>query len=242
MPSAGKVALDSTQGDPHDIGKNLAAMMLEGGGFGVVDLGIDVRPEKFVQAVKAEQPDVIGMSALLTTTRPFMKRTLDALVEAGVRENVKVMVGGAPVTQIYAGEIGANGYTPDAVSEPWLFPGMVPTDQALLLAVSRSGATDGGDAAGVWGLSGMECKNRAGPGRYLLPRKPADPAGRLCVGGSRCAGTICPPDHRRRLRPPSPLQRRCDFDERDRLAGISIPYFVAPRDTGGNRHCQSQKG
>ncbi len=116
VKAAGKVLIGTVVGDLHDIGKNLVAMMLEGGGFEVVDLGIDTAPEKFVEAVKTEQPDLIGMSALLTTTMPAMKRTIDALAEAGVRDRVKVMIGGAPVTQAYAEEIGADGYAPDAAS------------------------------------------------------------------------------------------------------------------------------
>jgi 5-methyltetrahydrofolate--homocysteine methyltransferase len=91
-------------------------MMLEGGGFEIVDLGTDVPPAKFVEAVNKEQPDLIGMSALLTTTMPRMKSTIEALTEAGVRESVKVMVGGAPVTKDYADDIGADGYASDAGS------------------------------------------------------------------------------------------------------------------------------
>jgi len=116
VPSAGKVLVGTVKGDLHDIGKNLVAMMLEGGGFEVVDLGVDVPPDKFIEAVKAKQPGLLGMSALLTTTMPGMKNTIDALVEAGVRENVRVMIGGAPVTQAYADEIDADGYAPDAAS------------------------------------------------------------------------------------------------------------------------------
>jgi 5-methyltetrahydrofolate--homocysteine methyltransferase len=116
VPSAGKVIVGTVSGDLHDIGKNLVAMMLEGGGFEVIDMGIDAAPEKFVEAVKTEQPDLVGMSALLTTTMPAMEKTVDALVEAGVRDSVKVMIGGAPVTQAYADEIGADGYAPDAAS------------------------------------------------------------------------------------------------------------------------------
>jgi 5-methyltetrahydrofolate--homocysteine methyltransferase len=91
-------------------------MMLEGGGFEITDLGTSVSPTKFIEAVQAEQAHLIGMSALLTTTMPAMKRTIDALVEAGLRENVKVMIGGAPVTRAFADEIGADGYAPDAAS------------------------------------------------------------------------------------------------------------------------------
>jgi 5-methyltetrahydrofolate--homocysteine methyltransferase len=116
VPSAGKVIVGTVAGDLHDIGKNLVVMMLEGGGFEVVDMGIDASPQKFVEVVKSEQPDLLGMSALLTTTMPSMQKTIDALVEAGVREGIKVMIGGAPVTQSYADEIGADGYAPDAAS------------------------------------------------------------------------------------------------------------------------------
>jgi len=111
----GRVLLGTVKGDLHDIGKNLVAMMLEGAGFEVIDLGIDVPPEKFVEAVKAGG-DVIAMSALLTTTMTAMKVTLDALEEAGVKDKIKTMIGGAPVTQNYADEIGADGYARDAAS------------------------------------------------------------------------------------------------------------------------------
>jgi 5-methyltetrahydrofolate--homocysteine methyltransferase len=112
--AAGKVIIGTVSGDLHDIGKNLVAMMLEGGGFDVVDLDIDVSPQQFVEAVKAEKPDLVGMSALLTTTMTSMRETVDALVEAGVRDSVKIMLGGAPVTDAYAQEIGADGYAADA--------------------------------------------------------------------------------------------------------------------------------
>jgi 5-methyltetrahydrofolate--homocysteine methyltransferase len=110
----GKVAAGTVKGDLHDIGKNLVCMMLEGAGFEILDLGTDVTPESFVGAVKDDGANLIAMSALLTTTMPNMKNTVDALEEAGVRDAVKVMVGGAPVTQAYADEIGADGYAPDA--------------------------------------------------------------------------------------------------------------------------------
>ena len=116
VPLAGKVVMGTAEGDLHDIGKNLVGMMLEGGGFEIVDLGTDISPDKFIEAVKTEQPQLIGLSALLTTTMPAMKRTIDALVEAGLREKVKVMIGGAPVTRAFADEIGADGYAPDAAS------------------------------------------------------------------------------------------------------------------------------
>ena len=112
----GTVVIGTVRGDLHDIGKNLVAMMLEGGGFRVVDLGVDVAPEKFAEAVQAENAQIVGLSALLTTTMPAMKDTIEALEQAGVRDKVKVIIGGAPVTQEYADEIGADGYAPDAAS------------------------------------------------------------------------------------------------------------------------------
>ncbi|MBM7582350.1 5-methyltetrahydrofolate--homocysteine methyltransferase [Caldicoprobacter guelmensis] len=113
----GKVVIGTVKGDLHDIGKNLVAMMLEGAGFEVTDLGIDVSPEKFVNAAKTAGPGcIVAMSALLTTTMPAMKDTIEALKAAGIRDQVKVMVGGAPVTQKFADEIGADGYAPDAAS------------------------------------------------------------------------------------------------------------------------------
>jgi 5-methyltetrahydrofolate--homocysteine methyltransferase len=111
----GKVALGTVKGDLHDIGKNLVSMMMEGAGFEVMDLGVDTTPDRFVEAAK-EGIDVIAMSALLTTTMPSMKTTVDALVEAGLRGKVKVLIGGAPVTQAYCDQIGADGYAPDASS------------------------------------------------------------------------------------------------------------------------------
>ncbi|MDH7600781.1 MAG: corrinoid protein [Armatimonadota bacterium] len=111
----GKVAIGTVRGDLHDIGKNLVAMMLEGAGFEINDLGVDVKPERFVEVAK-EGADIVAMSALLTTTMPAMKDTIDALIAAGVRDKVKVMIGGAPVTQNYCDEIGADGYAPDAAS------------------------------------------------------------------------------------------------------------------------------
>jgi len=110
------VAIGTVQGDLHDIGKNLVMMMLEGAGFEIVDLGVDVSPDRFLEAVRDRQADVVAMSALLTTTMPGMKTTIQALEEAGMRDKVKVMIGGAPVTQEYADEIGADGYAPDAAS------------------------------------------------------------------------------------------------------------------------------
>jgi 5-methyltetrahydrofolate--homocysteine methyltransferase len=116
VQSIGKVVIGTVQGDLHDIGKNLVAMMLEGAGFEVYDLGVDVSPQKFVDAVKQHQPQFIGFSALLTTTMPKMKVNIEALKNEGLRNSVKVMVGGAPVTQKFATEIGADIYATDASS------------------------------------------------------------------------------------------------------------------------------
>ena len=112
----GKVLLGTVKGDLHDIGKNLVAMMCEGAGFEVKDLGKDIAPEDFVEAVKEHNPDVLGMSALLTTTMRSMEGTIKVLEEAGVRDTVKVMIGGAPVTQAFADQIGADGYASNAAS------------------------------------------------------------------------------------------------------------------------------
>ncbi len=115
-PSAARYVIGTVKGDLHDIGKNLVRMMLEGAGFETIDLGTDVEPQAFVDAVREHQPSLLGMSALLTTTMVQMKATTEALEEAGVRDSVKIMVGGAPVTQAYAQEIGADAYAPDAAS------------------------------------------------------------------------------------------------------------------------------
>jgi 5-methyltetrahydrofolate--homocysteine methyltransferase len=112
----GKVLLGTVKGDLHDIGKNLVGMMCEGAGFEIRDLGVDVEPDAFVQAVKEFEPDVVGMSALLTTTMRKMDDTVKALKEAGVRDLVKVMIGGAPVNQAFADKIGADAYAPDAAA------------------------------------------------------------------------------------------------------------------------------
>ncbi len=113
---AGKVLIGTVKGDLHDIGKNLVVMMLEGGGFDVVDLGIDVPADKFVEAIKIHQPQVVGLSALLTTTMREMKTTIEVIEKAGLRNQVKMIVGGAPLTEKFAREIGADGYAPDAAS------------------------------------------------------------------------------------------------------------------------------
>ncbi len=111
----GRVAIGTVKGDLHDIGKNLVASLLEGGGFEVIDLGVNVPPEKFIATVKEKKANIVAMSALLTTTMPAMKTTVDALKQAGVRDQVKVLIGGAPITQKYAEEIGADGYSENAV-------------------------------------------------------------------------------------------------------------------------------
>jgi 5-methyltetrahydrofolate--homocysteine methyltransferase len=112
----GKIVIGTVQGDMHDIGKNLVSMMLEGAGFEVTDLGINTSPAKFVDAVRAQNAQIVGMAAMLTTTMPVMKKVIEALTTAGLREQVKVLVGGAPVTSAFAKQIGADAYAPDAAS------------------------------------------------------------------------------------------------------------------------------
>lgn len=114
IQSTGRVVIGTVKGDLHDIGKNLVAMMLEGAGFEIFDLGTDVAPERYVQAAREADAHILAMSALLTTTMPAMESTIAALQEAGMRDKVKVMVGGAPITQDYAQQIGADGFAPDA--------------------------------------------------------------------------------------------------------------------------------
>ncbi len=116
VKTLGKVVIGTVQGDLHDIGKNLVKMMLEGAGFEVYDLGVDVSAQKFVETAREKNADIIGLSALLTTTMPGMKTTIETLKETGLHGKVKVMIGGAPITQDYADEIGADGYAPDASS------------------------------------------------------------------------------------------------------------------------------
>lgn len=123
----GKVVIGTVKGDLHDIGKNLVSMMLEGAGFEMIDLGTDVAPEKFLEAIQQHKPDIVGISALLTTTMSNMEKTLRFFEENNVRDQVKVMLGGAPVTQTFAESIGADGYAPDA-------------NQAALLARQLVGA------------------------------------------------------------------------------------------------------
>ncbi len=114
--SKGTVVIGTVKGDLHDIGKNLVAMMMESAGLTVHNVGVDIDPEKFIELIKETNANILCLSALLTTTMPMMKRTIDALSESGIRDQVKVMVGGAPVTQAYANEIGADAFAPDAGS------------------------------------------------------------------------------------------------------------------------------
>ena len=114
VQAIGKIVIGTVQGDLHDIGKNLVAMMMEGAGFEVIDLGVNVPPEKFVKTVEEQKPDVLGFSAFLTTTMPMIKVNIEALKKAGLRDKVKIMAGGAPVTAHYAEISGADGYAPDA--------------------------------------------------------------------------------------------------------------------------------
>ena len=116
MPTAGKVLIGTVKGDLHDIGKKLVVMMLESAGFEIIDLGVDIDPATFVKAVKEHNPQVIGMSALLTTTMMSMKDTIEALKKEGLRDSVKIVIGGAPITQGFAEQIGADGYASDAAS------------------------------------------------------------------------------------------------------------------------------
>jgi 5-methyltetrahydrofolate--homocysteine methyltransferase len=116
VKARGKVVLGTVKGDLHDIGKNIVGMMLQGAGFEIIDLGADVPKEKFLEFAQKEEADIVGMSALLTTTMIYMKEVIQALKDAGLREKVKVIIGGAPVTQSYADQIEADGYAPDAAS------------------------------------------------------------------------------------------------------------------------------
>lgn len=114
VKSSGKIVIGTVKGDLHDIGKNLVGMMLEGAGYEVIDLGTSVSPEQYIAAVHDHNPQIVAMSALLTTTMPAMSSTIQALKDAGLREHVKIMIGGAPVTENYAQQIGADGYSADA--------------------------------------------------------------------------------------------------------------------------------
>jgi 5-methyltetrahydrofolate--homocysteine methyltransferase len=114
MTTKGNIVLGTVKGDLHDIGKNLVGMMLEGAGFNIIDLGVDVSPEVFVNKIKESNADILGMSALLSTTMPSMTQTIKALKDSGQRDDVKVIIGGAPVTRKFAEDIGADSYAPDA--------------------------------------------------------------------------------------------------------------------------------
>jgi len=116
VPKKGTVVLGTVEGDLHDIGKNLVRMLLEGNGYHVIDLGVDVQTEEFVEAVKSNRPNILALSSLLTTTVPMMKLVIESLIKAGVRSGLKVMIGGAPVTREYADEIGAEGFAEDCVT------------------------------------------------------------------------------------------------------------------------------
>ena len=118
VKSAGKVAIGTVKGDLHDIGKNLVTLMLQGAGFEVKDLGVDVPPEKFVEAIATGDVNIVALSALLTTTMPNMKTIIETIQQAGLRDKVKILVGGAPVTQEFANQIGADGFSADASSAP----------------------------------------------------------------------------------------------------------------------------
>ncbi len=116
LTTKGKVVIGTVQGDLHDIGKNLVAMMMEGAGFTITDMGVDISADKFLQKVQEVEPDILAMSALLSTTMPGMRETVEAIKSAGIKEKVKVMIGGAPVTANFASEIKADAYAPDAGS------------------------------------------------------------------------------------------------------------------------------
>jgi 5-methyltetrahydrofolate--homocysteine methyltransferase len=126
MTPSGTVMMMTVKGDLHDIGKNLVNIMFEGAGFRVIDLGVNVPPDKMIAAIRQHRPDIIGFSALLTTTMPMFKANIDALTKAGLRDQVKVIVGGAPVTQEFADQIGADGYAPDASAAVRLIQRLLP--------------------------------------------------------------------------------------------------------------------
>jgi len=125
MNPYGKVVFATVKGDLHDIGKNLVIMMLDGAGFDVIDLGIDVPPKTIVDAIRENNPKMVGLSALLTTTMPMIEKTIDTIQDSGLRDQVKIMVGGAPVDQGFADEVGADGYAPDASSATKLAKGLL---------------------------------------------------------------------------------------------------------------------
>jgi 5-methyltetrahydrofolate--homocysteine methyltransferase len=125
LSATGKVVIGTVKGDLHDIGKNLVIMMLESAGFEIFDLGIDVPPEKFVEAIKGKKPDILALSALLTTTMPMIQKTIETVTDSGLRDPIKIMLGGAPVTQEFAAEVGADGYASDAGAASRLAKSMV---------------------------------------------------------------------------------------------------------------------
>lgn len=133
----GRVVIGTVKGDLHDIGKNLIASMLEGGGFDVLDLGADVSPERFIEAARGSKADIIALSALLTVTMPAMKTTIEAIKQAGLRDQVKIMVGGAPVTQGYAAEIGADGYSENASAAVILARTLIEESSAKTASLSQ---------------------------------------------------------------------------------------------------------
>jgi 5-methyltetrahydrofolate--homocysteine methyltransferase len=130
----GRVVIGTVKGDLHDIGKNLVASLLEGGGFQVVDLGVDVSPSQFLNAIQKHRADILALSALLTTTRPAMKTVVDAVRQAGLRDQVKILIGGAPVTRQYADEIGADAYSRDAVAAVSIARALIGKEQPCELA------------------------------------------------------------------------------------------------------------
>ena len=175
----GVVVIGTAQGDLHDIGKNLVAMMLEGAGFKVANLGRDVAPEKFVQAVEEHGANIVGISALMTTTMPAMKRTIDALIKAGLRDRVKVMVGGAPVSQAFADEIGADGYAKDST-----------------LAVVKAKALLGATAVARCRRVAGRCSSASGPGRSSCSTAATGPSSSRpgsSMGPARSCGTTPTP-------------------------------------------------
>jgi 5-methyltetrahydrofolate--homocysteine methyltransferase len=129
--TVGKFVMGTVKGDVHDIGKNLVNIMLEGAGFEVIDLGVQVAPEKFIAAIEEHKPDIVGFSAFLTTTMPMFKANINALQKAGLREKVIVMVGGAPVTQEYADAVGADGYAADASAAVKLAKSLIKERRAM---------------------------------------------------------------------------------------------------------------
>lgn len=135
--SAGRVVIGTVKGDLHDIGKNLVASMLEGAGFEVIDLGVDVAPEKFLEEISAKKVDFVALSSLLTTTMPMMKTTIQALDKAGVRNQVRIIVGGAPVTQRYADEIGADGFGDSATAAVGLARKLVSSGDASVTSKNQ---------------------------------------------------------------------------------------------------------